>query len=179
MLYPLKFKEVYKDYLWGGRNLEQIGKHLPVKGIVAESWEISAHPHGLSIIANGPLAGKNLPELFEAYPNELLGESFAAYSKGRFPLLIKFIDACDRLSVQVHPDDTQARRLEPGESGKNEIWYVVDAKPGSRLIAGIRTGVDRAHFAAALAEGNLDQCLEEIEVKAGDEIGRASCRERV
>lgn len=170
MLYPLKFREVYKDYLWGGRNLEQIGKRLPAEGIVAESWEISAHPNGLSVIANGPYAGISLLELYKANPGDMLGESFQTHANGRFPLLIKFIDACDRLSVQVHPDDAQAKRLEPGDSGKNEIWYVIDAKPGSRLIAGIRPGVDRAHFTAGLAEGRLDQCLEEIEVKAGDVI---------
>ncbi len=170
MLYPLKFHDVYKDYLWGGRSLANLGKHLPVDGIVAESWEISAHPNGPSIVKNGSLAGQTLNQVLEAYHAELLGQFDHEPFSSKFPLLIKFIDACDDLSVQVHPDDEQAARLEHGELGKNEMWYIVAADKDSRLIIGTEDGIDREAFARAVDEGNIAACLHEIPVQAGDVI---------
>src|SRR5690554_1817181 len=100
MLYPFKFKDVYKDYLWGGRTLASLGKSLPSEGIVAESWEISAHPNGPSIVNNGFLSGLTLNRLLEEYPSELLGHFNTSPYTDKFPLLIKLIDACNDLSVQ-------------------------------------------------------------------------------
>lgn len=170
MYYPLRFHAVYKDYIWGGRSLADLGKILPEGKRVAESWEISAHPHGVSVIANGPLAGIGLTDACRKLGQSLLGTRLSGKDLDRFPLLIKLIDAHDRLSVQVHPDDDYAGRHESGETGKNEMWYVVAAGPDARLIAGVRPGVDRAAFAAALAAGTCLDLLQEIPVKAGDAL---------
>ena len=118
-LYPLTFQPVYKQYLWGGRGLEKLGRLLP-EGIVAESWEISAHPDGLGQVANGPLAGETLPGLMKRYGARLLGTALPSAAYETFPLLVKLIDANDRLSVQVHPDDAYAALHENGGLGKTE-----------------------------------------------------------
>jgi mannose-6-phosphate isomerase len=170
MYYPLRFHVVYKDYIWGGRSLADLGKILPEGQRVAESWEISAHPNGVSVIANGPLAGISLTDACSKLGRSLLGSRLPDKDLRRFPLLIKLIDAHDRLSVQVHPDDAYAGRHERGETGKNEMWYVVSAGPDARLIAGVKPGVDRAAFAAALADGACLELLQEIPVKAGDAL---------
>lgn len=170
MLYPLRFNAVYKDYLWGGRSLAGLGKILPEGRRVAESWEISAHPNGMSVIANGPLAGIPLVEACRSLGRSLLGTGLPEKDLQRFPFLIKLIDAHDRLSVQVHPDDDYAGRYENGETGKNEMWYVVSAGPGARLIAGVKAGVDRTAFARSLAEGTCLSLLQEIPVQAGDAL---------
>ncbi len=108
MLYPLKFQPVYKDYLWGGRTLADYGRKLPESGPVAESWELSAHQNGVSTVVNGPLSGQTLPELLRKHGRSLLGSLASERDLAKFPLLIKLIDARDRLSVQVHPDDDYA-----------------------------------------------------------------------
>ena len=168
MYYPLRFYPVYKDYIWGGRRLAELGKILPENGRVAESWEISAHPNGISVISNGPLAGISLTDACEKLGSDLLG---TALPKGqRFPLLIKLIDAQDCLSVQVHPDDDYAAYHEKGSPGKSEMWYVVSASPGARLIAGLKPGVDRRTFADAILSGNCLDLLNEVLVKPGDAI---------
>ncbi len=105
MYYPLRFHAVYKDYIWGGRSLADLGKILPEGQRVAESWEISAHPNGVSVIANGPLAGISLTDACSKLGRSLLGSRLPDKDLHRFPLLIKLIDAHDRLSVQVHPDE--------------------------------------------------------------------------
>lgn len=170
MLYPLRFKPVYKDYLWGGRALAALGKTLPSSGIVAESWEISGHHHGPSIIDNGPLAGRSLPDVVATLGRTLMGSVIPDQDLVKFPLLIKLIDARDQLSVQVHPDDDFARQHEHGENGKNEMWYVVSAQPGARLIAGVKPGVNREQFARAVQDGACLDLLRAIPVKAGDVI---------
>ena len=170
MLYPFKFLPVYKNYLWGGRNLANWGKRLPEEGIVAESWEISGHENGLSIIANGDLAGLSLPEALRRYGRSLAGTHSSNRDLAKFPLLVKLIDAEDSLSVQVHPGDDFARIHEAGEYGKNEMWYVVAARPGAKLIAGIRPDVDPRQFAAALAAGCALDMLQALPVRPGDVI---------
>ena len=170
MLYPMIFNDVYKAYIWGGRSLSGFGKNLPNEGIVAESWEISAHPNGPSIITNGALSGNSLEEILKQYPEELLGDfNYRPYSE-KFPLLIKLIDACEDLSVQVHPNDRQAYELENGELGKNEMWYIVAAEPGSKLVIGTADGIDKDTFASAVLNGETSSCLREIEVQAGDVV---------
>ncbi|NLX77725.1 MAG: class I mannose-6-phosphate isomerase [Clostridiaceae bacterium] len=166
MLYPLKFKPVFKDYIWGGRNLSRFGKNLP-DGIVAESWELACHPDGMSIVENGAFKGRKLKSLLEQFGDRIIGDS--AGNNTDFPIMIKLIDANDKLSVQVHPDDEYARAHE-GDNGKNEMWYILDAKPGAKLIYGLKPGVDRAQFEAAVKENRLEDCLNYINVKPGDFI---------
>lgn len=164
-LYPLLFKPIYKPYIWGGRNLEKIGKVIPKGQIVAESWEISDHGEDVSIVANGPLKRKTLHELVQTY-----GEDISPPTKnGRFPILIKFIDANRRLSVQVHPDDEYAMTHEsPDEMGKTECWYIMSAPPGAKLIMGLKEGYTRESFEKMLRDGKIEETLNWVEVKKGD-----------
>lgn len=168
-MYPLKFEPVYKDYIWGGREFEKFGKKLP-KGIVAESWEISGHPEGESVIANGEYKGLALTEIVKKLGRTLVGNELAEKDINKFPLLIKLIDANDRLSVQVHPEDEYARINENGEYGKNEMWYIVSAKPGSKLVYGVAPGVTKEKFIKAVEEDRIEECLNFIEVKTGDVV---------
>lgn len=167
MLYPLKFKPFYKDYIWGGRNLEKFGKELP-DGIVAESWEISTHPDGLSIVDNGEFKGTSLADFVKKYGREIVGKSLSQDAVDKFPLLVKFIDANDKLSVQVHPKDEYARIHENGELGKNEMWYIISAKPGAKLIYDVSKGTTKDNFAKAVEENNIESCLNYIDVFEGD-----------
>ncbi len=169
MLYPLKFNPVYKNYLWGGRNLEKFGRTLP-EGKVAESWDLSCHPDGVSIVANGAFEGQSLPELLKIQKSRIIGDRFSNAHIEQFPLLIKLIDANDRLSVQVHPDDEYAAVYEEGGLGKNEMWYILDAKPGAKLVYGVAPGVTREGFEEALKDNRLESCLRYVEVRAGDVV---------
>lgn len=170
-LYPLTFDPVFKDYIWGGRNLEtRLGRTLP-PGIVAESWEISGHPSSPTRVNNGPLAGKTLPEVLDLLGPELAGErSRPMLARGKFPLLVKLLDANKPLSVQVHPNDAYAGRNENGELGKTEMWYILHARPGAYLIYGLQPGVTPESFRAALQAGRLETCLHRLPVKAGDAV---------
>ncbi len=167
MYYPLKFKPIYKDYIWGGRKLESLGKTLP-DGTVAESWEIASHPDGSGIVENGELAGLPLDKLITQYGKEILGTALYKDENNKFPLLIKLIDANKDLSVQVHPDDDYAFINENGELGKNEMWYIVDAVPGSKLVLGVKKDVTKDTFSQAVKDGKISDCLNYVEVKAGD-----------
>ncbi len=167
MFYPIKFAPVYKDYIWGGRYFDKFDRQLP-EGILAESWELSCHKNGVSIAANGELAGKSLPDIIKADPLNILGSRIPADCQ-EVPLLIKFIDANDKLSVQVHPDDNYAAVYEGG-FGKNEMWYVIDAKPGAKLVAGLKSGVTRETFEQAVRDNRIEECLLEVEVQPGDVI---------
>jgi len=169
MLYPFKFNPVYKDYIWGGRGLEKLGKKLP-DGIVAESWEISCHPDGVSSVANGELAGVPLDDLVKEYGRDLIGTALPEKDLKKFPLLVKLIDANDRLSVQVHPDDAYAGIHENGEYGKNEAWYIISAKPGARLVLGMKQGVSGQIFKKAAEDDKIDECLKYVSIAAGDVI---------
>lgn len=169
MLYPLKFKPVYKDYVWGGRGFEKLGRTLP-EGIVAESWEVSCHRNGVSIVSNGSLEGTSLPDVLKLYGRELIGSSLPEKDTGKFPLLIKLIDADKNLSVQVHPGDEYARSHENGEYGKNEMWYIISAKPGAKLVYDVRPGTTREKFAAAVYENRVEECLNTVEVTPGDAV---------
>ena len=170
-LYPLTFHPVFKDYLWGGRGLERVlGRGLP-PGIIAESWEIAAHPDGDTVVANGHFAGLRLTELHARLGLELIGKNNAwAQERGKFPLLIKLLDANRPLSVQVHPDDDYARAHEGNELGKAEMWVVLHAEPGAELILGVRRGTTPEAFRQALAEGNLEPYLHHLPICAGDVI---------
>ena len=166
--YPLKFQPIYKRRVWGGKNLESVlRRELPWPSI-GESWELSANTEGTSVVSNGFLAGKNLTEVIQQYGKEILGENFQ-HCQQRFPLLIKFIDANDKLSVQVHPDDQYAFANE-GEAGKTELWYILEAKPGAKLIYGLKPGTSAEVFQQALENNRVNDVLNEIEVKGGEVI---------
>ena len=170
-IYPLTFEPVFKDYIWGGRNLEtKLGRKLP-PGKVAESWEISGHPSSPTKADNGPLAGQTLPEIVDLLGRDLVGRnSQAMLAQGKFPLLVKLLDANKPLSVQVHPDDNYANTHENGELGKTEMWHVLYAKPGAYLIYGLQAGVTRESFRRALEAGQLEDCLHQLPVQAGDNV---------
>lgn len=153
-LYPLKFGYILKEKVWGGRRLETLlGKRLPEGNPIGESWEVSDHGEDTTVVAAGALAGRSLHELVESHPEELMGKRGVETARGRFPLLLKFIDASDVLSVQVHPDDVYAAEHESGELGKTEAWYVFHAAEGSRLVRGVKRGTTREDFGKLLAEG--------------------------
>lgn len=170
-LYPLTFIPALKDYIWGGRNLERLyGRELP-PGIIAESWEIAGHPNGASRVEAGPLQGKTLPEVLDLLGQDLAGTRAEwALQRGKFPLLLKLLDAERDLSVQVHPPDAYALQHEGGELGKTEMWYVLHARPGARIIYGLKPGVTRTTFRQALEAGTLETQLHYLPVQAGDAV---------
>lgn len=169
MLYPLKFKPVYKDYIWGGRNLERVGKVLP-EGNTAESWEVSCHPDGMSTISNGIFEGLRLADFIKMMRKDAVGTNIYDNKKAYLPLLLKLIDARDKLSVQVHPDNNYAYVNEHGESGKREAWYIIDAKPDAKIIYNVVTGTDKESFIKAIDKNEIDTCLNSINVFPGDVI---------
>ena len=169
-LYPLKFQECIRRYGFGGRRIpEYFGKDLP-DGIIAETWEITEHGADVSVVRDGPLAGRNLRSLIAEHGDALLGRRVAAMSPGRFPLLLKFLDAQRTLGMQVHPDDEFAAAHEPGESGKTEAWYIVDADPGATLFCGNVPGLTREELVRSIAEGNPERCMAEFAVAPGDTV---------
>ena len=167
MHYPLKFEPLYKDYIWGGRKLESLGKTLP-DGIVAESWEIASHPDGTGVVSNGKFKGESLNKLVIEHGPKLLGSAIYKDKNTKFPLLIKLIDANRDLSVQVHPNDDYAYINENGELGKNEMWYVIDTESGAKLVSGVKDGITKQDFKAAVKSGTIAECLNFIEVFPGD-----------
>ena len=170
-LYPLTFTPALRDYVWGGRNLERLyGRPLP-PGQIAESWEISAHPTASTVVDAGPLRGRSLPEVLAIYGTKLVGKrSSWAPERGRFPLLVKLLDVERRLSVQVHPPDDYALQHENGELGKTEMWYVLHAQPGARIILGLRSGVTPGTLQLAAAENRIEEELHFLPVRVGDAI---------
>ncbi|MCX6886350.1 MAG: class I mannose-6-phosphate isomerase [Verrucomicrobia bacterium] len=165
MLYPLIFHPIFKERVWGGRRLKELySKELPEGATIGESWEISDRPGDSSIIANGPLAGKDLRWLMERHPAELLGSARA--QNGRFPLLIKLLDCRDTLSLQVHPPSHKAAQL--GGEPKTEMWFIADAIPGAQLFVGLKSGATAAQFRQKVHEGTVADCFHRIQVKAGD-----------
>ena len=168
--YPIRFKEIYKEVVWGGSRLKTLlGKAIP-SARTGESWEISDHGADTSAVAGGAFTGETLRTLCEKRPREILGSALAAKHRQRFPLLLKFIDANDTLSVQVHPDDEYARKHGKGESGKPEAWYIVAAEPGSRLIKGLKHGTKKDDFKRLLKAGRVEECLNSFAVFPGDVI---------
>ena len=161
-MYPIKFENLYYEKIWGGRDFESFRENLP-HGDIGESWDIACHHNGMSIVSNGYLKGKTFEELIKEYGTELLGESF---ENKEFPLLVKLINSKEKLSVQVHPSDEYAKRVE-NSLGKTEALYVVEAKPGASLIVGTKN-CDKAIFEKAIREGKTEEYLNKIEVKKGD-----------
>jgi mannose-6-phosphate isomerase len=169
-LYPLKFENLYKDRIWGGRNLERyLNKPLPPGDArIGESWEVADHRSETSVVANGPLKGATLRRLREEFGEELVGAHGLELGRGQLPLLIKFLDAQDVLSAQVHPDDEYAALHENGELGKTEMWYVIHAEPGAKLILGLKPGTTRETLKAAIEAGTAEDLFNQIEVRSGE-----------
>ncbi len=167
-LYPLKFEPILKDKIWGGNRLKTVlNKKISEANQCGESWEISGLVGDESMIVNGFLAENNLNELLEIYMTELVGEkNYEQYGLG-FPLLIKFIDAQDNLSVQVHPDDELAQR-KYGQSGKTEMWHVIASEPGGGLYVGFNQTVTKEQFQDALDQGSVADLLQFHPVQSGD-----------
>jgi mannose-6-phosphate isomerase len=159
---PLIFHPVYQSLVWGGRRMESWGRTLPA-GRIGEAWELADHARGMSVVASGALAGTSLHDLVERAGQALVGRAFRG---GEFPLMVKLIDASERLSVQVHPDDRIARELGVGQHGKTECWvFLAD---GGEICQGTRPGVTRTDFERALAEHHVATTLNRFEARRGD-----------
>lgn len=159
---PLHLEPKYQDYVWGGRRLRP-----DVPGPTAEAWVI----YEGDAIRGGPLAGKTLKEIAEAYPRALLGDRVVAVRGKRFPLLIKLLDCAEWLSIQVHPNDEQARRMEgPDQNGKTEAWFTVDADPGAALLCGVKPGTTKTEFAQAVRTGKIIDWVNRLEMKPGESV---------
>jgi mannose-6-phosphate isomerase len=170
-LYPLTFSPALRDYIWGGRRLETLYHRVLPPGVTAESWEISGHPLAPTAVDNGYWAGQPLPAVLADLAEELVGTRAGwALERGRFPLLIKLLDANADLSVQVHPDDAYALTHEDGELGKTEIWYVLDADPGACLVLGLRPGITRELFLEALHANRIEETLNYLPIRPGQAI---------
>ena len=167
-LYPLKFNPIFKDKIWGGNKINTIlhkdFKPLPNCG---ESWEISAYAEDISIVSQGPLAGKRLDDLIREFKGQLLGESVYAKFGNKFPLLVKFIDANDDLSIQVHPNDEVALKRH-NSFGKTEMWYIVQADDEAELSSGFNRPLTKEQYLENFNDGKLMDLLNIEKVKADD-----------
>lgn len=164
---PLRFEPIFQYRLWGGRRLERWSREpLPGEGPIGEAWILSDRDDFASKVAEGPYAGKTLRELFEAEPEAMLGAQAERFS--RYPLLLKFLDAAEMLSVQVHPSDHHKDLLPPGERGKTECWLVLDSEPGSSIYAGLQPNVTAEQMRAHSADGTVEQDLASFKPTPGD-----------
>ena len=167
-MYPLKFEPLLKSVVWGG------DKIVPYKGIestsknVGESWELSAVSGNESVVANGEFAGRNIVELIKEYKADLLGEKVYAESGDTFPILVKFIDARDDLSIQVHPDDELAAARHNGSKGKTEMWYVVKTDEGAHLMSGMSQKITPEEYVRRIEDNTITDVLCDYKVKEGD-----------
>ena len=160
----LKLKPIFKEMIWGGGKLGTIyGKPIP-SDRTGESWEAAEHKNGCSLVDGGRYDGMKITEALA----DMDGMGTLNAGAEKFPLLIKFIDANDKLSVQVHPDDAYAAELEQGELGKTEMWYILDAAPGAQLIYGFDRDVTREEYAEAIKEGRLNELLNFVDARKGD-----------
>lgn len=163
----LLFKPLYKERIWGGRTLETaFGRKLPADQLVGESWEVVDRPEAQSVVALGPHAGRTLREVMAAHHTALMGPAWPIDRV--FPILIKWLDCSERLSLQVHPPASVALGLD-GEP-KTENWYIAAATPGANVYVGLKRGVTRAQFEQAIAENTLDDCICRLPVSVGDSI---------
>lgn len=178
--YPIKFEPIFKEKIWGGEKLKTLlNKNLPDNTTIGESWELSDRPEGISIVKNGEYKGLSIKQLMSNFGNDIIGLLYEKY-KAQFPLLIKFINANDILSVQVHPDDVYAMNIENDLCGKTEMWYVLHAEENSKIIAGLKKfdndlhnlqGADfKRKILQSIKDGNLELLLNEFTVNRGDVI---------
>ncbi len=166
-LYPFLFRPNLHSIIWGGNRIPQYKGLAQQQANIGESWEVSAVPSSISIIANGEFENQLLSEIISKYPNEILGESVARQYHNQFPLLAKFIDAKHDLSIQVHPNDEMAR-MKYGKLGKSEMWYIIDAEPGSFLYAGFNREISLEEYHQRISDGTFCEVLAKHEVKKGD-----------
>lgn len=167
MLYPLTFQPIFKERVWGGRDLEKIfSKPIPPGRPIGESWEIADRPGDASVVANGSLAGRDLRWLMENCYDDLMGSASAPGE--RFPILCKILDAQDKLSLQVHPPAPLAPKL--GGEPKTEMWYFAHTAPWAEVYAGLKRGVTRAEFEQKIKTGEVGQCFHRISVMPGDAL---------
>lgn len=165
--YPLQFKPILKDRIWGGTKLQSVLNKEITSKTTGESWEISTVPGDVSIVANGEWKGKTLNEIIEQFPDGILGEEVLKRFGNQFPLLFKFIDAKEDLSIQLHPNDELAQKRH-NSFGKTEMWYVMQADEGSRLVVGFKNDSNKKEYVQKLANNDLISLLDEIEVSEGD-----------
>lgn len=164
-MWPILFQPIYQERVWGGRRLEtELGRVLPGQSPIGESWEIVDREEAQSVVREGPLAGRTLHELWVGDRGRFFGS--LAPEAPRFPILVKLLDATDRLSLQVHPPAAVAGRF--GGEPKTEMWYIMAAAPDSELYVGLRRGVTREKFSEAIAAGTVAQCFHRIPTRAGD-----------
>ncbi len=167
-LYPLKFETIYKDKVWGGNRIKTLlGKDYSPKPNCGETWELSGLPGNISIVNNGYLAGNNIAELAEIYMDDLLGESIFENNGTEIPLLFKYVDTNDYLSIQVHPDDKIAAKRH-NSSGKTEMWYVVHAEPNAEIIVGFKKDVTKNEYIHHLENKTLKEILNIEKAQKGD-----------
>jgi mannose-6-phosphate isomerase len=169
LLYPLRFEPIYQYRLWGGRHLaDLLSAPLPGDGPIGEAWVLSDRDGHPSRVANGPLKGQTISQLLELAPDQLLGKLAQRFR--RFPLLLKFLDAREMLSVQVHPSDAHTDLLPAGETGKTEAWVVLEAETESRVYVGLKPGTTREDLRRALANGTMADDLVCFTPKRGDGV---------
>ena len=169
-VYPLKFKKHFVEKVWGGEAFNSVlDMELPSDDKYGESWEVSSHKNGMSFVENGEYRGKSLRELIDIYEERLLGNEIQEKFKGKFPLLIKYLDVNDRLSVQVHPDDEYALKAE-GEFGKSETWYIIEASAGAKLIMGLKENMSKEEFLEKSQSGDFNDMFNIVSIKKGDFI---------
>jgi mannose-6-phosphate isomerase len=162
--YPLKFKPIYKELIWGGNKFRTIlGKNSPADKKIGESWELVDLPNDKSVIINGQFAGQTISDVLQKYPQEITGKK---NYQPPFGLLIKFIDAADDLSVQVHPDAQTVKKLETG-APKTECWYIINAEPNSFIYKGLKPGITRKQFEQSIKNGTCAELLNKVPVKIG------------
>jgi mannose-6-phosphate isomerase len=165
----MKFEPIYQYRLWGGRRLTDVlTAPLPVDGLIGEAWVLSDRNDHQSRVANGLLKGQTIGQLFEKFPEQLLGKLAGHFT--RFPLLLKFLDVHEMLSVQVHPTDTHTDLLPAGETGKTEAWVVLEAAKDSRIYAGLRLGTTIDNLRKALTDGSVSEHLTYFTPKPGDGV---------
>ena len=170
MLYPLKFKKVLIPKVWGGRNLqEKLGIELPDDRNFGESWDVSSHKNGMSEVENGYLSGRQLQSLLEEFKQELVGEEIYTKYGNRFPLLIKYLDVNDRLSIQVHPSDEYALKNH-NELGKCESWFIMYASDDAKLLMGMKKGINTEKFWEKTKNNDFVDLFNVVSVKTGDII---------
>jgi len=165
---PIRFERIFLEKVWGGRNLATTpGFELPAEMLVGETWEVVDREDENSVAATGASGGRALRQLMEDQERAILGDS-SANAKGRFPLLVKYIDASQALSIQVHPDDESAKRVGGAAEGKTEAWYILAAEPNAAIYSGLKPGVTREQFEASAKAGTVEELLVRWEVQAGD-----------
>ncbi len=167
MLYPIKFEPILKSLIWGGSQICEFKEIEPIQDGIGESWEISSVEGNISVVSNGELKGRNLSDIIGEYQTQLLGKKNYERFGDTFPLLIKFIDAKDNLSIQVHPDDELAKKRH-NSFGKTEMWYVIGAADNASLYSGFRKQLTSEEYVKSIEENTFMDYLEGHSVKAGD-----------